>query len=130
MRSRFFLTPSIVFIGLGIGVDYQSQLECPSCPTCLLIQELEVNKVKAAIVSFVAIVCLCSTVLAQRPGVRPDPPVGSGTVVLRAARLIDGNGGTPITNAAVVIVDNKITEVGPASQVRVPANARTIDLGD
>jgi len=96
----------------------------------LLIQELEVNKVKAALVSFVAIVCLCSAVLAQRPGVRPDPPVGSGTVVLRAARLIDGNGGTPITNAAVVIVDNKITEVGPAGQVRVPANARTIDLGD
>jgi imidazolonepropionase-like amidohydrolase len=96
----------------------------------LLIQELEVNKFKAAIVSVVAIVCLCSAALAQRPGVRPDPPVGSGTVVLRAARLIDGNGGTPITNAAVVIVDNKITEVGPVSQVRVPANARAIDLGD
>jgi imidazolonepropionase-like amidohydrolase len=44
--------------------------------------------------------------------------------------LIDANGGAPITNAAVVVVDNKITEVGPASQVRVPANSRTIDLGD
>src|SRR6185436_17045495 len=60
----------------------------------------------------------------------PQPPVGKGTTVLRAARLIDGNGGAPITNAAVVIVDNKITEVGSASQVRVPVNARTIDLGD
>ena len=74
--------------------------------------------------------CLCATALPQRPGVRPEPPVGSGTVVLRAARLIDGNGGAPITNAVVVIVDNKITEVGSANQVRVPANARTIDLGD
>jgi len=92
-------------------------------------QELQLKNLKPTTVVLV-IVCLCSTVLAQRPGVRPDPPVGSGTVVLRAARLIDGNGGTPITNAAVVIVDNKITEVGPASQVRVPANARTIDLGD
>jgi imidazolonepropionase-like amidohydrolase len=70
------------------------------------------------------------TALPQRPGITPQPPVGVGTTVLRAARLIDGNGGAPITNAVVVIVDNKITEVGSASQVRVPENARRIDLGD
>jgi imidazolonepropionase-like amidohydrolase len=91
---------------------------------------IEVKKLKAAIAIFVFVVGLCATALPQRPGVRPEPPVGRGTVVLRAARLIDGNGGAPITNAAVVVVDNKITEVGPAGQVRVPANARTIDLGD
>jgi imidazolonepropionase-like amidohydrolase len=89
-----------------------------------------VKKLKAAIACFVALVCLSATALPQRPGVTPQPPVGKGTTVLRAARLIDGNGGAPITNAVVVIVDNKITEVGSASQVRVPANARTIDLGD
>ena len=50
--------------------------------------------------------------------------------MLRAARMIDGNGGAPITNAVVVIVDNKITEVGASGQVRVPANARLVDLGD
>jgi len=81
-------------------------------------------------VSFLVMVCVCATALPQRPGVRPEPPVGSGTVVLRAARLIDGNGGAPINNAVVVVVDNKITEVGPANQVHVPANARTFDLGD
>jgi imidazolonepropionase-like amidohydrolase len=74
---------------------------------------------------------LCAYALPQRTGmIRPEPPIGKGTVVLRAARLIDGNGGAPITNAAVVIVDNKISEVGAASQVRVPVNARVIDLGD
>src|SRR5262245_10731417 len=86
---------------------------------------IEVKKLKAAIASFLSLVCLCATALPQRPGVRPEPPIGNGTVVLRAARLIDANSGAPITNAAVVVVDNKITEVGPASEVRVPANART-----
>jgi len=89
-----------------------------------------VKKLKTAIASFLSLVCLCATALPQRPGVRPEPPVGSGTVVLRAARLIDGNGGAPITNAVVVVVDNKIAEVGSVGQVRLPANARTIDLGD
>ena len=88
------------------------------------------KNVKMVFVSFLVMVCVCATALPQRPGVRPEPPVGSGTVVLRAARLIDGNGGAPITNAVVVVVDNKIAEVGSVGQVRLPANARTIDLGD
>ncbi len=86
---------------------------------------------KATIASFLTVVCLSASALPQRTGViRPDPPTGKGTVVLKAARLIDGNGGVPVTNAVVVVVDNKITEVGSAAQVRVPANARLIDLGD
>ena len=87
--------------------------------------------IRTAFGSLLGIVCLCVAALPQRTGViRPDPPIGKGTVVLRAARMIDGNGGPPITNAVVVIVNNKITEVGPAGQVRVPANARLVDLGD
>lgn len=88
------------------------------------------KSIKAASVSLLVIACFCATALPQRSGVRPDPPIGRGTVVLRAARMIDGNGGPPIANAVVVIVDNKITEVGPSGQVRVPANARLVDLGD
>ena len=88
------------------------------------------RNIKMVSVSFLVIVCVWTSALPQRPGVKPEPPIGRGTVVLRAARLIDGNGGAQITNAVVVVVDNKITEVGPAAQVRVPPNARTIDLGD
>ena len=54
---------------------------------------------------------------------------GSGTVVLRAARLIDGTGAAPVSPGIVVITDDKITSVGSA----VPAearNARVIDLGN
>ena len=86
---------------------------------------------KLVFVTLLVIVCVCASALPQRTGViRPEPPIGKGTVVLRAARLIDGNGGVPISNAVVIIVDNKISEVGPASQVRVTPNARVIDLGD
>jgi imidazolonepropionase-like amidohydrolase len=51
-------------------------------------------------------------------------------VVLKAARLIDGTGAPAITNAVVVIVDNRITAAGRAGSVNVPANAKVIDLGD
>jgi imidazolonepropionase-like amidohydrolase len=75
---------------------------------------------------------VCVSVLAQTPSARitPEPPIGKGVVVLKAARLIDGTGAAPIANAIVVVTDNMITAVGAAGQVRVPANARVIDLGD
>jgi imidazolonepropionase-like amidohydrolase len=60
----------------------------------------------------------------------PYPTKGSGTVVLRAARLIDGSGGAPIRDAAVVITDDRIVSVGTRSSVAVPAGARVVDLGD
>ena len=62
--------------------------------------------------------------------ITPEPPVGKGTVVLKAARLIDGTGAAAINNAVVVVTDNMITAVGAAGSVRIPANARMIDLGD
>ena len=62
--------------------------------------------------------------------ITPDAPAGKGIVVLKAARLIDGTGAAPITNAVVVVTDNTITAVGTAASVRIPADAKTIDLGD
>ena len=55
---------------------------------------------------------------------------GSGTVVLRAARVIDGTGAAPITNGVVVVTEDKIVAVGAQGSVSIPAGARTIDLGD
>jgi imidazolonepropionase-like amidohydrolase len=52
------------------------------------------------------------------------------TTVLRAARLIDGTGAAPITNAAIVVTDDRIVAVGAAASVPVPAGAHVIDLGD
>ena len=79
------------------------------------------------------IACICFTVLPQAPtpiGIRPQPPEGKGVVVLKAARLIDGTGAAPITNAIVIVIDNKITAVGDAAKVPAPSGATIIDLGD
>jgi imidazolonepropionase-like amidohydrolase len=50
--------------------------------------------------------------------------------VLKAARLIDGTGAALINSAAVVITDNNIVAVGPASSITIPSNAKVIDLGN
>jgi imidazolonepropionase-like amidohydrolase len=57
-------------------------------------------------------------------------PKGSGTVVLHAARLIDGTGAAPIQNGVVVVTDDKIVAVGRQGSVQIPAGARTIELGN
>ncbi len=53
---------------------------------------------------------------------------GSGSVVLRAARLIDGVGATTVSPGVVVITDDRITAVGP--NAAIPVGATVIDLGD
>jgi imidazolonepropionase-like amidohydrolase len=73
------------------------------------------------------------TIAAQTPtpiGIRPQSPEGKGIVALKAARLIDGTGAPAVSNAIIIITDNKITAVGDASSVRVPPDAKVIDLGD
>lgn len=85
--------------------------------------------------SFAISVCLLSHVVidvasAQSPTIRPEPPIGKGIVVLKAARLIDGTGKSAIANGVVVVTDNMITAVGSAAQVKIPAGAKVIDLGD
>ena len=76
-----------------------------------------------------AMVLLASSAatLAAQP---THPTRGSGTVVLRAARLIDGTGAAPVQNGVVVVTDDRIVAVGRDGAVQVPAGARVIDLGD
>ena len=62
--------------------------------------------------------------------ITPQSPHGKGLVVLRAARLIDGTGSGLINNAIVVVTDDKISAVGTAGNVQVPAGAKIMDLGD
>src|SRR2546428_5715754 len=65
-----------------------------------------------------------------RLGIRPEPPEGKGVIALKAARAIDGTGAAPISNAVIIVTDNKISAVGDARSVRIPAGAKVIDLGD
>ena len=73
------------------------------------------------------LVSLVSQTFAQlgAPGERK----GSGTVVLKAAQIIDGTGAAPIKNGAIVITDDKISAIGPLASITFPAGTRVIDLG-
>src|ERR1700741_898630 len=54
----------------------------------------------------------------------PTPP----TTAIRAGRLFDSRTGTMLTNQVVVLSGGRIADVGPAAQVKVPADAQVIDL--
>src|SRR4051812_36029688 len=65
------------------------------------------------------LVAACATLAAQT-----IPP---SVLVVRAARLIDGAGGAPLTPAMVIVRGERIDAVG--STLTVPAGARVLDLG-
>ncbi|CAN5848176.1 amidohydrolase family protein [soil metagenome] len=60
----------------------------------------------------------------------PGEQKGRGTVVLKAAQIIDGTGAEPIKNGVIVVTDNKIVSVGTSANVRIPSGAKVIDLGN
>lgn len=49
-------------------------------------------------------------------------------VALTNVTIIDGTGAAPKPNQTIVIQNGKITDVGPASSVKAPAGAKTMDL--
>src|SRR5262249_44409276 len=65
-----------------------------------------------------AAAALPSPLAAQAPAV----------TVFEGARLITGDGGTPIDDSAFVVEGNRITQVGRKGAVTVPAGARRVDL--
>ena len=52
------------------------------------------------------------------------------TLVLQNATIFDSTGAEPYGPGIVVVTDDQITAVGPASQVTVPRDARVIDAGN
>jgi imidazolonepropionase-like amidohydrolase len=49
------------------------------------------------------------------------------TIAIVNGNLIDGTGADPVPNATLLIEDNTISRIGPASQVSIPAGATVID---
>jgi imidazolonepropionase-like amidohydrolase len=50
------------------------------------------------------------------------------TVVFKGGTVLDGNGGTPLEEAAVVVRDGRITSVGLALHTKIPAGAEVVDF--
>ena len=72
-------------------------------------------------------------------GAGPTPCVGSDggvfqcppaarVIAIRAGRLFDSKTGRMLTKQVVILSGERITEVGPESQVKIPAGAHVIDL--
>ena len=58
------------------------------------------------------------------------PLCAQRSTVLRAARMIDGNGGATVRNAVIVVTGDRIVAAGASGSVTIPADAQVIDLGD
>lgn len=58
-----------------------------------------------------------------------DRFLGNGSFAFTGGRLIDGCGGPPVLDAALVVSDGKITAVGPRAAVSLPDDARMVDIG-
>src|SRR5262245_57336396 len=69
---------------------------------------------------------LASAALALALGHLSAQPAATRTVIV-GATLIDGNGGAPIPDAAIVVDGARITAVGPRSAVAIPAGAQQVD---
>src|SRR5437764_15026985 len=54
----------------------------------------------------------------------------SGITVILGPTVIDGTGRPAIKNAAIVIENGRIRDIGPRGKVRIPSKVRTIDAKD
>ena len=61
-------------------------------------------------------------------GVQQYVSVPETTVALTHVRVVDGTGAAALEDRTVIIENGRITAVGPASAVKVPTGARTMDL--
>ena len=55
-------------------------------------------------------------------------PPAAQTIAVRAGRLFDSKNGTMLTKQVIVLSGERITDVGPEGQVKIPAGAQVIDL--
>jgi len=60
-------------------------------------------------------------------GILSCPPAPK-TIAIKAGHLFDSKSGQMLANQVIVLHGDRITEVGPAASVKIPAGAETIDL--
>jgi len=71
---------------------------------------------------FVCGLLSCATLIAG------DALADMDITVLTGATLFDGSGAPPLTNAVVVVRDDRIADIGPLGQVPIPSGAVVTDL--
>jgi len=71
---------------------------------------------------------LMIALLAFMAFVRAQAPAAAQVVAVKAGRLFDAKSGTSLTSQVILINDDRLTDVGPANRIRIPAGAKVIDL--
>jgi imidazolonepropionase-like amidohydrolase len=56
-------------------------------------------------------------------------PPAARTIAVRAGRLFDSRTGRLLTKQILVLHGERITDVGPEAQIKIPAGAQVVDLG-
>ncbi len=56
-------------------------------------------------------------------------PAEPGVTAIRAGHLFDSRAGRMLANQVILLNGDRITDVGPAGKIRIPAGARIMDLG-
>ena len=79
----------------------------------------------AAFTSLAAFFAITSPATAQGDNARQQP---TRSTLLRPARVFDGIASEPHAGWVVLVTGERIAAVGPASEVRAPAGATTVDL--
>jgi imidazolonepropionase-like amidohydrolase len=74
------------------------------------------NRSKYVLIAVVMVLALVASAQAQQ------------VTAVRAGKMFDPKSGTNLTNQVVLITGDKITDVGPADRVKIPAGAKVIDL--
>ncbi|WEJ98831.1 MAG: amidohydrolase family protein [Candidatus Sphingomonas phytovorans] len=72
--------------------------------------------------------CSLMSVAAMMAGALTAVPALAKTVALSHFTLIDGTGRAPVRDSAMIITDGKISWVGPATKLKVPAGVAVTDL--
>ncbi|MGA2739270.1 MAG: amidohydrolase family protein [Bryobacteraceae bacterium] len=62
------------------------------------------------------------------PGIKPFIAADASVIALQHVRVVDGTGAPPREDQTIVIEHGKISAVGPAAGITVPAGAQAIDL--
>ncbi len=79
---------------------------------------------KQATVFFMSVCLVLSACISPQPITTSIQP----TFVLTNATLINGTGSAPLAKATLVVNNDRIQAVGPASQIVIPENVKVIDL--
>ncbi len=86
-----------------------------------------VTRFSTAAAGVATLVGIINLVRPADPVSAQTPPPGA-TVAMTGARLIDGTGAPPVEQATIVMSRGRVTAVGPAASVEIPAGATRIDV--